>query len=85
MSDRYTELPKPDFIYQQVGDVEIDMEVFDHDDSVSLRGQNVPGGKFGFEIALSYSYIGYDCVQNICLDRDGAEALRDALDEALDQ
>lgn len=83
MSDRYTEIPTPDRFFLQVDPVEIDMRPMDHDD-VRFETQLVPGGRFGFEICTGYDYAGYDCKQNITLDRDGAEALRDALDKALE-
>lgn len=81
--DRFTEIPIPDSFFLKIGNAEIEMRPMDHDD-VRFVSQNVPGGKFGFEISASYSYAGHKCTQNICLDREGARALRDALDEALE-
>jgi hypothetical protein len=80
--DRFTDIPTPDRFFLQVDLVEIEMRPMDHDD-IRFTTQNVPGGKFGFEIAASYEYAGYDCKQHVCLDREGAEALYDALGEAL--
>lgn len=84
LPERYTDLGHPDSFFQRIGDAELEMRPMDHDDGISLTTQLVPGGKFGFEIAASYTYIGYECNQNICLDRESAEKLYEALGEALE-
>ncbi|WP_049987126.1 hypothetical protein [Halobellus rufus] len=82
---RFTDLPVPDRFFLSVDPVEIEMRPHPHEeDDIRFSAQNVPGGQFGFEIAASYEYAGRQCHQHVCLDREGAEALRDALDEALE-
>jgi len=81
---RFTDLPTPDRFFLQVDPVEIEMRPHPHEEEeVRFSAQNVPGGRFGFEIAASYEYGGRQCHQHVTLDREGAEALRDALNEAL--
>jgi hypothetical protein len=81
--ERFVEHPMPDSIFQQIGDAEIDYHPMDHED-VTFKSQVVPGGSFGFELSLSYDYIGFDCVQNVSLDREAAEALHERLGRALE-
>ncbi|WP_117364975.1 hypothetical protein [Natrarchaeobaculum sulfurireducens] len=83
--DRFTDLPVPDRFFLQISSAEIDYRVEDWErDEIRFSAQNVPGGKFGFEIAAAYSYAGYDCKQHFLLDVEGAVALRKALGEALE-
>ena len=83
-SDRFTTLPTPDRFFLSIEPAEVEMRPMSHEeDDVRFTAQNVPGGTFGFEIAASYEYAGRQCHQHVCLDREGAEALRDALDDAL--
>lgn len=83
--DRFTDLPTPDRFFLQLSSAEIDYRVEDWErDEIRFSGQNVPGGRFGFEIAASYTYAGYDCKQHFTLDVEGAVALRKALGDALE-
>lgn len=86
MSDdipRFEEHPRPDRLFQQIEPAEIEMDVHDHDD-VTLKTQHVPGGSFGVEVSVQYSYAGRDCTQILTLDRDAAESLHERLGVILD-
>ncbi|WP_135302616.1 hypothetical protein [Haloarcula amylovorans] len=84
-SERFTNIPTPDRFFVSVGPkLDINHRPMDHEkEDIRFTGQNVPGGKFGFELAASYNHAGYDVNQHVCLDRDGAVALFDALANAL--
>ena len=81
--DRFHELPTPDRFFMQIEPAEIEMQPMAHDD-VEFKMQFIPGGKFGVELSAHYSYAGRDCIQNLSLDREGAEALHEALGKALE-
>lgn len=81
--DRFTDLPTPDRFFLSIGGAEVDMRPMEHDD-VRFTAQNVPGGRFGLELAAAYSYAGYDCKQHVTFDVDGAVELRNTIDAAIE-
>jgi len=81
--ERFEDHPKPDRVFQQIGEAELDMEIMDHDE-VTFKSQHVPGGSFGFELSARYTYAGRECTQILSLDREAAEALHERLGEILE-
>lgn len=76
-------LPRPTRVFHAIGDAEIEMDVHPHDE-LTFNVRRVPGGRFSAELGLHFEYAGYEGHQVINLDREGAEELRDALDEVLE-